>query len=169
MFKATVDFDSASGTVLLPIDPLDIVQPRTALLHGALRYDPKDELHVTLIGKKLADRLKALGVTGNVADVLARLPKHWRVQPLGRWYVLQEPQWVSPGGGDREGRASMIEMVQCMEGMRFFAELSRQAGQDISPPPFHVTRFFHADSMGIAVPDQETLERLGTLLQEQPI
>ena len=47
MFKATVDFDSVTGTVLLPIDPLDIVQPRTALLHQAVRYNPKAELHVT--------------------------------------------------------------------------------------------------------------------------
>ena len=104
-----------------------------------------------------------------VIEILARLPKHWRVRPLGRWWLLEEPDWVSTEGGDRKGRSSMIEMVQCMEGERFFAELSRQADQEIPQPPFHVTRFFHGDPNGISVPDRESLERIGTALQEQPI
>ena len=114
-------------------------------------------------------RLKQLGLAEKVGETLARLPKHWRIRLLGRWYLLHEPDWVCPHGGDRTGRASMIEMAQCMEGERLFAELSRLAGQKIPSPPFHVTRFFHGDPDGIAVPDQQTLERLGTVLQKQPI
>ena len=93
MFRTTVDFDPVAGTVLLPIDPIDMVQPRTALLHETVRFDPKQELHITVIGRQQAQALKQLSVAERVAETLTRLPKHWRVRPLGRWCLLDDPEW----------------------------------------------------------------------------
>jgi len=169
MFKAAAQYNPDTGTVSLPIDPLDLVQPRTALLHESLRFDPSDDLHVTLIGRHQAAALKTLGASDRVGPILERLPHYWRLQPLGRWYLLHEPHWQAPGGADRLGRASLIERVHCAEGKRFFVELSRQCGQEIPVPPLHITRFVHGDHDGIALPDQATLERIGTPLEDSPL
>ena len=154
---------------MLLINPGDIAPPNTAILHVGLWFSPKDELHVTLIGKQQASRLNDLGLAELVAPILQRLPNHWPIGSLGRWYLLKEPQWAPTEAPERQGRASIIELVQCRQGERFFAELSRQAGQQLPAPPFHITHFVHADRHGIAVPDLQFLQRVGTALAEKPI
>lgn len=163
LFKAQARHDQDNGTLILAIDPADLSPHIDAILVDGARFNPKEELHITVIGQSAARRLSEAGVGAElVADLMARLPKSWRVRRLDRWWRIDDPSWQGPEDKEPQGRASIIEEVQCQEGEVFFAALSRDAGTPVPSPPFHITWYVRRDPRGIALPTAAVLQKVGT-------
>jgi hypothetical protein len=161
LFKAPVQFDAEEGTIIMPIDPVDVSPPIDAILEGGVRFNPKSELHITILGRIQAKNLKAKGITHEqIAGLLQRLPRSWRVARQGRWWRIDHPDW-----DNGRGRSSIIQEVQCREAEVFFVGLTRETGVAVTSPPFHITWYVYHDDRGIPVPDVASLEKYGTRLE----
>jgi hypothetical protein len=168
MFKGQVRHDPDDGTVVLEIDPADLAPRVEAMLIDGTRFNPKTELHITVIGRSTAVDMAKQGVSGDlIAGLLSRLPRSWRVRRLDSWWRIEDPDWQGPEDLPGEGRSSVVEDVQCQEGEVFFAALSREAGNAFVSPPFHVTWYVRRDLNGIALPTAATLAKLGKRIDPQ--
>ena len=70
MFKAPVNFDAEECTIVMPIDPVDVSPPIDAIFEGGTRFNPKDELHITILGRIQAKHLMKQGITAEQASVM---------------------------------------------------------------------------------------------------
>jgi len=164
--KAQARHDPKEGTLLLDFDPADLSPKIEAILYEGQRFNPKDELHVTVIGRSAAKRLAASGVgEDTVAGLVERLPKTWRVRRLDRWWRVEDRSWKAPTDDEPGGRGSLIEEIQCHEGEVFFTALQREMDDGLETPPFHITWYVRRDPRGIALPSHAVLEKVGTRIE----
>jgi hypothetical protein len=147
---------SATHTLVLPIDPRDWPPPSLPLDVDGHRFAPKQELHVTVVGKALGARLRAAIEGGRIDEAALRhefAGQRWRLRRSGERVRLRKP---APDAAIE----SIIEPVALPAMARWHAWLGRALGEALPVPPPHVTLYVRGDAEGIGVPDEATLARL---------
>lgn len=163
-----VKFDAKKMTLLLGLSG-ESVDARTAEKLKANDFEPKEELHVTVLsfknGNKIAKALKALPEAerqGRI-DVItaAAQATEWGVSPTGELYGVEKQY-----DGEDEPRRSVVELVDCPQITGFYdTVISAVPGVELEVPPAHVTLGTQGNPQGIALNTQEELRQLGHRLE----
>jgi hypothetical protein len=138
----------AGGTLVVPVDPATWAPPAAPVTLGGVRFAPKRELHVTIVGKALGARLLA-----REAEVAALYePLDWR---FARSHRLVHVRRVVAGTTEQ----TLIERIAQPAMAAFHHSLARLLGEPLPVPPPHVTLYVAGTDDGIGLPDEETLAR----------
>lgn len=134
---------------VLPV-PADRWPPPENGIHlDGLAFDPKAELHITLVGTALGRELHA--AFGGHAGAMIRQVRDtmaWRFERTGRQLLLRKPL-VEHG---RVAIAhSIIELVDVPAMASFHRALGRLLGRQLPLPPAHVTLHTAGRAQGIGV------------------
>jgi hypothetical protein len=147
-----------TGALILPIPVQVWAPPASPVQLDGVRFAPKSELHVTLLGRdKLRrlygeSRLRRHAVRGALREAFQ--DSDWSFARNGPCLRMQKLR----KGGARIG--SIIELVD-LPGLAAFVERVRaKTGVDVPPGPAHVTLYTSGDPRGIGVPDEAALREL---------
>lgn len=141
------------GNLLLDV-PLELVAIPTWLASEsqALGFKQKDEYHVTVIGVGLSERIRDLGKTEAVAELIGTYV--WSVEISNQYIELAKDD------DDDIHRQSIICMVEVPQLAAFYEELSNHTNTTLSAPPAHITLYTKNYDRGIGVYNQDDLMRL---------
>jgi hypothetical protein len=162
-----VKFDAKKMTLLLGLS--ESVDPSTAEKLKANAFDPKEELHVTILGfkngGKIAKALKALPEDERQARVdaitAAAQDTEWSVSPTGELYGIEKQY-----DGEDEPRRSVVELVDCPQVTGFYDTVtSAVPGVELEVPPTHVTLGTQGNPQGIGLNSPDELSQLGHRLE----
>ena len=146
-------------TLILPLAPRDWAPPRAGVLVEGQRFEPKSELHITLVGRRLMQALlqgdKALRRRRQRALREAFQAQDWGWRRSGRLTWLQRRECERGGHAD-----AIVEHIALPAMAPFHAGLGHLLGQALPLPPPHVTLYTRGLPGGIGLPDPATLERL---------
>jgi hypothetical protein len=137
------------ATRVLPIDPAAWPPPAAPLVLDALAFEPKPELHLTLVGRALGRELQA--VFGARARALVEATfgaRDWRFARTGRRLLLRKA-FVDDGAA--RVAHSIVELVELPAMASFHRELGRALGRQLPVPPPHVTLYTAGRAQGIGV------------------
>lgn len=138
------------GTVVVPVDPATWPPPATAVTLAGVRFAPKRELHVTVVGSALGARVRAALPE---ADVVALFEAHdWSFRRTHR--VLHLRRTI-----DAKTEQTLVERIEQPAMAAFHHALSRRLGTALPVPPPHVTLYVHGTNEGIGIPDEASLAR----------
>ena len=146
-----------AGTLLLRIDPADWPPPVRGLELDGVRFAPKDELHVTLVGRVLGESLRNAVAEGRVAASEvenAIAAQDWEFRRGGGFLRIQK----RARGGDVIG--SVIERVAMPAMAGLHARLGELVGRELPVPPPHVTLYVAGRAEGIGVASEAELREL---------
>lgn len=148
-------------TLILPIPHDFWPPPPTPIVLDGITFQPKHELHVTLVGRGLGQSLH--GEPGRrgfrVQAVREAFGKQdWRFTRTGQFLRLEKRELAGRGRGRSIG--SVVEYVDMPALPRFYDALADLLGRKLAIPPPHVTLYTFGRSQGIAVPDVATMQRL---------
>ncbi len=147
--RATPRFDAKTGTILLDIRDETLIDSDEAAQLAAEGFQPKVELHQTVIGFKQGRQIKkAIKARPELADQIAELAEttEWGAQPTGERYRLRKQY-----EGEDEPRESIIEMVETPGAGGFIAQLNELTGLALEEQPPHVTLYTKGNPQGIGV------------------
>ena len=145
-------------TLLLPIPPTDWRPPDAPVTVDGITLQPKRELHITLVGKRLGQALQGATAAGDIeaGAVRAVFERHdWCWSRSGQRTLLHAP----PGRRGGPPRHALIEHVELPAMARFHQALGQLLGRALPVPPPHVTLYVAGTDRGIGLPDPETLAR----------
>jgi hypothetical protein len=148
---------AGSGSLLLPIPRALWAPPAEAVSIDGMRFAPKTELHVTLLGRaKLQALYRGRLDRRQVRDALRRAfcACDWAFARTGRLSRLEKRR---PGGA-RVG--SIIEAIEQPALAAFVARLVEATGVVVAAGPPHVTLYACGDPRGIGVEDEDALHSL---------
>jgi hypothetical protein len=137
-----------SGFVL-PVPPARWPPPAGGLRLDDLQFDPKPELHITLVGSALGRELQA--TFGGSAATLVREARNaldWQFERSGRHLLLRK---TFAERGHVLVAHSIIELVDLPAMASFHRALGRLLGRELPVPPPHVTLYTAGDAQGIGV------------------
>ena len=148
-------------TLVLPIPPERWPPPSAPVTVDGITFQPKRELHVTLIGRGLGQSLHGEpGRRGfrvqSVREAFGRLD--WDFSRRGQYLRLEKRELAGRGRGRAIG--AIIERIELPALAPFYDALADLLGRKLAIPPPHVTLYTAGRSQGIAVPDVPTLQRL---------
>lgn len=148
-------------TLVLPIPPERWPPPPAPVVLDGITFQPKRELHVTLVGRGLGQALH--GQPGRrgfrvqaVREAYGKLA--WDFTRTGELLRLEKREL--PGRGRGRAIGSIIERIEMPALAQFYDALADLLGRRLAIPPPHVTLYTSGRSQGIAVPDAATLQRL---------
>ena len=144
---------AATGALLLALDPAAMQPPSAPHVRiGGHWLRRKDEFHVTVLGRALGPRLRAL--LDDPALQVALASFDWRVQRLHAYDFLGK---LKPATHGAVACYSVIEHVH-LPGMHDLYAAISAVDPDFPPcPPPHVTHYVLGDRTGIGVPDAASL------------
>jgi hypothetical protein len=150
---------SPQNTLVLPIAPRTWPPPAVPLRLDGLVFEPKRELHITLIGSALGCALRASidAATLDRAIAAAVAAQDWAFTRRGQLLRLQKP---SADGDATQVVGSIIELIDLPAMAPFHAALSRLLDRPLPVPPPHVTLYTQGSSKGIGVPSEADLRAL---------
>ena len=164
MSEKSIDanFDEESGTFLLQLRPDDVGLANEAVEFQGKRFQPKDEVHITIIGTDLGERLKAAMERDPTIEPQLRQQideTDWSYQLQDRWYhVVQEAE-----DDDEDGREESIIRMAGVAGVAdFYERLSQMLAVELEVPPTHVTLYTYNNAHGIGVANQAEFDELVT-------
>lgn len=145
---------SNEDTLILPLD--DAPPPAAVDFHGR-RFEPKRELHVTLVGTALGRELRAvLGGRRDAATRPAFEALDWSLARTGEGALIERT-----GERGRATRvATVIEFVELPAMAHFHRWLGGLLGRELPVPPPHVTLYTHGDARGIGIPTPRALRAM---------
>lgn len=148
-------------TLILPIPHELWPPPPMPIVLDGITFQPKQELHVTLIGRGLGqslhDQPERRGF--RVQAVRKAFGKQdWHFTRTGQCQRLEKRELAGRGRGRSIG--SIVEHLDMPALPRFYDALAELLGRPLAIPPPHVTLYTFGRSQGIAVPDVTTLQRL---------
>lgn len=143
------------GTLLLRIPPTRWPPPRAPLVLDGIAFRPKDELHVTLVGRALAAELQA----AQAGDARLRAAVE-RLRAGFDGSLARQRQWLRLEKVE-DGRTvgSLIERLELPAMAGLHRALGDLLGRALPVPPPHVTLYTAGDERGIGVPDEAALAR----------
>lgn len=155
-------------TLVLPIPRERWPPPSAPVSIDGITFQPKRELHVTLVSRGLGQALHGEpGRRGHrvqsVRQVFSKFD--WDFSRTGEMLRLEKRELAGRGRGRVIG--SIIEHIDLPALPRFYDELAELLERRIAIPPPHVTLYTSGRAQGIAVPDVATLQRL-TVRQVDP-
>ena len=156
MAKARWPGWSAARTLVLPVPVAAWAPPVASVTLDGVAFEPKRELHVTLLGGALGSELHAaLGERAlQRATRAAFQVQDWSFTRPGRWLLLRK---VADGRSNPKVSHSVIECVDMPAMARFYAGLEDLLGRELALPPPHVTLFTAGKAEGIGVASLQQL------------
>ena len=148
---------TSEQTIVLPI-AADVWAPPFAPIElDGIEFRPKDELHVTLVGKALGRQLcETLGERFRTCAVRAAFEAlDWRFERTGQLLRLQKT--IRMKSGDSRVAGSIIERVTMPALPKFHRALGDLLGRRLPVPPPHVTLYTSNRDDGIGVPSPAKL------------
>ncbi|MGN6512021.1 MAG: hypothetical protein ACTHKZ_00375 [Lysobacteraceae bacterium] len=144
---------AATGALLLPLAAEAMAPPSAPRVRiGGHWLRRKDEFHVTVLGRALGPRLRALFDEPALQVMLAALD--WRVRRLHAYDFLGK---LKPAPSGAVPCYSVIEHVHVPGMADLYAALAERAPGFPPCPPPHVTHYVLGDANGIGVPDEGAL------------
>lgn len=143
---------SARDTLVLALDD---APPAAPIELDGRRFEPKRELHVTLVGRALGAELRR--VFGDRLDAATRPAFEaldWRLHRTGRGALIER-------GGPRPA-AAVIEHVELPAMAHWHGWLGTLLGRQLPVPPPHVTLYTQGDAggIGIGIPTMRALQAM---------
>lgn len=144
---------SNENTLVLPLDD---APPRAPLRLDGREFAPKDELHLTLVGRALGDELHAvLGDRRDAATRPAFEALDWSHARTGDRRLIERPGTTD--AGERGIVGSVIELVELPALAFYYRWLGELLGRQLPVPPAHVTLYTHRKAKGIGIPTRQRL------------
>lgn len=144
-------------TLVLPIPVEQWEPPDEPVVVDGITFQPKRELHVTLIGRGLGQVLHADPAKRQaVREEFLKL--NWDFTRTGQLLRLEKREL--PGSGRGRSIGAIIERIEMPAMARFYDALAGLLERGLAIPPPHVTLYTAGTSQGIGVPDVATLNRL---------
>lgn len=142
---------TAENTLILPLDE---APPSHVIDIDGRRFEPKQELHLTLVGRRLGAELRAtLGERLEAATRPAFEALDWSCTRLGDGALVQRLR------GD-DAPATVIEFVDLPAMAHFHRWLGELLGRQLPVPPPHVTLYTHGATRGIGIPTPRALKAM---------
>jgi len=154
---------SAAHTLVLPVPVEAWAPPAVGVTLEGMEFEPKPELHVTLVGGALGRELHAALHERAVerASRAAFESEDWSFVQRGRRLLLRKQVG---GAGRTTVFHSIIECLEMPAMARFHAALGVLLGRELPVPPPHVTLFTAGKAEGIGVASARQLR--GYLVRE---
>ena len=147
----------ASG-IVLPVPAGRWPPPGDGIHLDHLAFDPKSELHVTLVGSALGRELRATFGASVAARVReARGALDWHFERSGRCLLLRKSRVEH---GHVRVAHSIIELIDLPAMAPFQRALGRMLGRQLPVPPPHVTLYTAGCAQGIGVSSPAQLRAL---------
>ena len=145
-------FDEQTGFVLAHVDKIDYGYRERSIRYQGMIFQPKPELHITIISKDAGILLKHLKRHPDHADDLQDLivSTNWSFRRLDKIYFIQE----------KPGVEAIVQMVEIPVLQGFLKDLSRLVGHGLVIPPTHITLYWRGMEKGIAIPDNQSFQKL---------
>ena len=144
---------SNENTLVLPLDD---APPGAVLSLDGRDFAPKDELHVTLVGRRLGEELRhALGDRLDAATRPAFEALDWSYVRTGERRLIEKPGLADDG--TRGTVATVIELVELPALAWYYRWLGELLGRQLPVPPAHVTLYTHRKAKGIGIPTLHSL------------
>jgi hypothetical protein len=138
-----------TSSIVLPVPPERWPPPGDGVRLDHLAFDPKPELHVTLVGTCLGRELQAtFGATMAARVREARDALDWHFERSGRCLLLRKS--CAEYGHVRVAH-SIIELIDLPAMAPFQRALGRMLGRQLQVPPPHVTLYTAGCAQGIGV------------------
>lgn len=157
------DFNRETGYIVVSIDKVDYQYDNRGVVYQGRVFEPKSELHVTIISAEDAEELrqylhKKPDGAQSVWDILDETDFSFR--KVDEFYYVEE----SPGV------ETIIQMVEIPMLDTFFRSMSAMVGRGFVLPPTHVTLYVRGTDRGIALPDQEVFrEKVKARIQPEDL
>ncbi|MDQ3205887.1 MAG: hypothetical protein M3Q40_05165 [Pseudomonadota bacterium] len=150
---------SAQKTLLLPVLAEHWPPPSRPVEIDGIRFAPKPELHITLLGGRLGRELHTgVGTRQKSRSLQHAFEAHaWRFRRTGKLLRLEKHEFAEQGIGRRAG--SIIELVDLPALGAFYRCIEELLGRQLPVPPAHVTLYTFGRPQGVGVPDPGTLRR----------
>jgi hypothetical protein len=148
-----VSFEQETAYLVVQLDKQAFNLAEGEIIYQGASFQPKDELHITILSREAADKVKArLEQHPQDRDRLERLIAEtgWSYRKIDDYYLVQEEPGVE----------TIIQMVAVPGLEPFYQELSRLLGEELEQPPAHVTLYMRGASKGIGLPTQAEFDRL---------
>jgi hypothetical protein len=144
---------SDENTLVLPVEASP---PAAPLKLDGRDFRPKDELHVTLVGRALGEELRhVLGDRRDAATRPAFEALDWSFQRSGRGLLIEKPG--SAGDGGRVAKATVIEPIELPALDFYYRWLGGLLGRELPVPPAHITVYTLDGARGIGIPTVRSL------------
>lgn len=148
-----VSFDHESAYLVVQLDKRAFDLPEGEVIYQGASFQPKDELHITILSREAAEKVKAhLERHPQDKDRLEHLiaETNWSYRKKDEYYYIQEEPGVE----------TIIQMVALPGLQPFYQELSGLVGEELERPPAHVTLYMRGASKGIGLPTRAEFNRL---------
>lgn len=150
----------AGQSLIVPIPKSRWAPPARAIVLGGRKFEPKRELHVTLLGSAAIAAVHAAIDAGHFE--LSDLAQAYAAQS---WVLTRGEEWRRIGRtrverGVQRHAETVIECV-ALPALRGFVEsVSAKLGVALPIPPAHVTLYTAGQRRGIGVADDAALARM---------
>ncbi len=143
---------SPDKTLVLPIALEEWKPPLASIELDRIEFEPKSELHVTLVGKALGRQIhETLGERFHTCAVRAAFESlDWRSERTGELLRLEKTLRLKSGESRVVG--AIIERVTMPAMAKFHHALGDLLGRKLPVPPPHVTLYTAGREDGIGVP-----------------
>lgn len=157
-------------TLLIPLHLQDFELAPKGIRYRDKAFEPKREVHITIVGRDLGRELEELYASDPV--IHARLKRivseapwrqaGWRYQKMRSMYHVADYKQVESPEGETEivHAESIILMVEAPGVGTFFGQLSEIVGRPLEVPPLHVTLYTRNYPHGIGIPNRGTFNKL---------
>lgn len=147
----TTTFDQQTGLIKAHLDMVDYGFVNQPVRYLGKPFQPKQELHITIVSQDAGIILKHLenhpDDVDDVQDLI--LSTDWSFSMLDDFFYVQE----------KPGVETIIQMVDIAAIRSFFKDLSKLIGQGFILPPTHVTLYTRGTEEGISLPDQQSFQQ----------
>lgn len=155
---------SDSKALLLPLDPNEFGLGEEKVRLNGRMFDPKEEVHVTLVGKGLGVQLEmAMRENHQIAALIASVidETDWSFLDRNRMYQLRKDKEIAGDDGvlSMVTAESIIAMVDVPGIASLYDAISTVFGETYEPPPAHVTLYTRIDPQGIGLPNQAAFDQ----------
>jgi hypothetical protein len=150
--QGSASFDAESAYLVVQLDKHDFGLPDGEVAYRGRIFQPKEELHITILSRSAAETLKQRR-EGQPTD-LDRVKQliedtDWSYRKRNEFYRVEEVPGIE----------SIVQMVDAPSLSAFFRELSQIAGQELEPPPAHVTLYTRGNPKGIGLSTRAIFEQ----------
>jgi len=151
--------------LILPIPPAVWAPPTDRLTLDGSEFEPKTELHVTILGSELGPYVHDAVRNGFLREtdfVRAYERQGWGFARTGEYRLVVEDKKREDGSTLQA--KSIVELVSMSSMQAFHWWLAARLGIDPIVPPPHVTLWVHGDRNGIGLSSEEELEQRTVLV-----
>lgn len=155
---------SDSKALLLPLDRNEFGLGEDKVRLDGRMFDPKEEVHITLIGKDLGAQLDiAMQKNPEKEALIASIidQADWSFDNRNRMYHIQKEKQIADGFGKLATATaeSIVVLVDVPALGSLYDTISTALGETHGLPLAHVTLYTRVDPQGIGLPNQAAFDQ----------